>query len=224
MAPLEQVVLGVLMAIDDLQDDQEYAERILAWLRKNGFGVLLGVFFGFGLIGCWYWWKEKQVDQLTSTAQQFAVFSKLLQAKELTKATQALANLDGAKSGLYAELGALQLAKAQSDAGNTGEAARVLRTLPVDSQFRLIADQRLARLLVATGKGDEANRLLATRNDEVSFEIQGDALLVLGKREQARERYAKALAMVDIAAPQRRILEIKLMDVGGSVPVPVDSI
>lgn len=125
---------------------------------------------------------------------------------------------------MYAELGALQLAKAQSEAGNTAEAIKILCTLPVDSQFKLIADQRLARLLVATGKADEANKLLATRNDDVSFEIQGDALLLLGKREQARERYAKALAMGDSAAPQRRILEIKLMDVGGALPTPVGPI
>ncbi|AXI84103.1 tetratricopeptide repeat protein [Xylella taiwanensis] len=212
------------MAIGDLHDEQEHGERIRTWLRKNGVGLLLGVFLGVAVIGGWHWRKVKQVDQLTFAAQQFAVFGKLLQAKELDKAAQALAKLDGAKARLYVELGALQLAKAQSEAGNTGEALRILRTLPVDSQFRLIADQRLARLLVATGKADEANKLLATHKDEVSFEIQGDALLVLGKPEQARERYAKALSMVDIAAPQRRILEIKLMDVGGLVPGPVDPI
>ncbi|HHW4681316.1 MAG TPA: YfgM family protein [Xylella taiwanensis] len=212
------------MAIGDLHDEQEHSERIRAWLRKNGVGLLLGVFLGFAVIGGWHWRKMNRVDQLTSAAQQFAVFGNLLQAKELDKAAQALAKLNSAQAGLYAELGALQLAKVQSEAGNTGEALRILRMLPVDSQFRLIADQRLARLLVATGKADEANKLLATRKDEVSFEIQGDALLVLGKREQARERYAKALTMVDIAAPQRRILEIKLMDVGGRVPGPVDPI
>ncbi|HHW4670003.1 MAG TPA: YfgM family protein [Xylella fastidiosa subsp. multiplex] len=212
------------MAIGDLHDEQEHGERIRSWLRKNGVGLLCGVLLGFVFIAAWQWREAKQVDQFTSAAQQFAVFGKLLQAKELGNAAQALAKLNGASAGLYAELGALQLAKAQSEDGNTAEAIKILRTLPVDSQFKLIADQRLARLLVATGKADEANKLLATRNDDVSFEIQGDALLLLGKREQARERYAKALAMGDSAAPQRRILEIKLMDVGGALPTPVGPI
>lgn len=133
------------MAIGDLHDEQEHGERIRSWLRKNGVGLLCGVLLGFVFIAAWQWREAKQVDQFTSAAQQFAVFGKLLQAKELGNAAQALAKLNGASAGLYAELGALQLAKAQSEAGNTAEAIKILRTLPVDSQFKLIADQRLAR-------------------------------------------------------------------------------
>lgn len=45
-----------------------------------------------------------------------------------------------------------------------------------------------------------------------------------GKPDEARALYAKALTTVDVASPQRRLLETKLMDVGGKVPDPAEQI
>ncbi|MBN8797786.1 MAG: tetratricopeptide repeat protein, partial [Stenotrophomonas nitritireducens] len=49
---------------------------------------------------------------------------------------------------------------------------------------------------------------------------RGDALVAQDKREEARDLYAQSLAKLDVAAPQRRLLEIKLMDAGGTVADP----
>ena len=47
-----------------------------------------------------------------------------------------------------------------------------------------------------------------------------DALMAQSKRDEARELYTQALAKLDVAAPQRRLLETKLMDAGGTVADP----
>ena len=41
-----------------------------------------------------------------------------------------------------------------------------------------------------------------------------------GKRDQARDSYLKALTGMDVAAPQRRLVELKLTDAGGTPPKP----
>ncbi|HST43765.1 MAG TPA: tetratricopeptide repeat protein, partial [Luteimonas sp.] len=79
-----------------------------------------------------------------------------------------------------------------------------------------LVQRRLARLLVDAGKGDEALELLADASDAAGLEVRGDAHLALGKRDAARRDYADALTRLDVASPQRRLLELKLTDAGGT--------
>ena len=67
------------------------------------------------------------------------------------------------------------------------------------------------------GKADEAIAVVSRFSDSASLEIHGDALMAQGKRDAAREQYQKALKTLDVAAPQRRLLETKVIDAGGSV-------
>ena len=96
--------------------------------------------------------------------------------------------------------------------------------MKVEGDLQRVVDQRVARLLVATGKGDEAIKLLGSATDSSSLEIHGDALMAQGKRDAAREQYEKALKTLDVAAPQRRLLETKVMDAGGTVAAPAESV
>ena len=88
--------------------------------------------------------------------------------------------------------------------------------MKVEGDLQRVVDQRVARLLVATGKSDEAIKLLGSATDSSSLEIHGDALMAQGKRDEARAQYEKALKTLDVAA-QRRLLETKVMDAGGTV-------
>ena len=61
------------------------------------------------------------------------------------------------------------------------------------------------------------------RLDENSSVAEGNLAwiqLALGRTEDARAAYAQALAKLDIAAPQRRLVELKLIQVGGSPARP----
>jgi len=49
-------------------------------------------------------------------------------------------------------------------------------------------------------------------------------LMAQGKRDDARQQYEKALKTLDVAAPQRRLLETKVMDAGGTVTDAAESV
>ena len=109
------------------------------------------------------------------------------------------------------------LTKAQLDAGKRDEAIATLRAVNSnDAGITLVARQRLARLLIDAGKGEEALSLLAGSDDATSIEIRGDAHFALDKREDARKDYVDALRKLDVAAPQRQLLEFKLTQAGGT--------
>ncbi|PPU11911.1 YfgM family protein [Xanthomonas arboricola] len=212
------------MAIDDLLDEHEQGERVRSWLRKNGAGLVGGVVVGLALILGWQWWQKHTATQSVEANTRYEAVVKSIQGKDLDKAAKDIVALDDGKGGVYAELAALRLAKAQVDAGKHAEAIKTLRDVPAEGELKQIVQQRLARVLTESGKPDEAIKLLADAQDHTSLEIRADALVVQSKPDEARALYAKALTTVDVASPQRRLLETKLMDVGGKVPDPAEQI
>ncbi len=212
------------MAIDDLLDEHEQSERVRTWLRKNGAGLIGGIALGIGAIIGWQWWTKQHSNDLALANAHYDAVLKSIQAKQLDKASKDMAALQQGPANIYAELAALHLAKAQADDDKYDQALATLRGLKAEGELKLLIDQRVARLLIQTGKSDEALKLLASADDNQSLEIRGDALIAQGKRDAAREAYAKSLTTLDVAAPQRRLLETKLMDAGGTVPNPAEPI
>lgn len=208
------------MAIDDLLDEHEQSERVRTWIRKNGAGIVGGVVIGIAVIGGWQWWQKEQVGQLAQANARYDAVTRSLRSKDLDEAAKEVAALEAGKASIYADLAALELAKAQVEAGKNDDAIATLRGLKTEGDFKLLIDQRIARLLIETGKADEALSLLADAQDSASLEIRGDALIAQDKRDEARELYTKSLAALDVAAPQRRLVETKLMDAGGTVADP----
>jgi predicted negative regulator of RcsB-dependent stress response len=212
------------MAIDDLLDEHEQSERVRSWLRNNGVSIIAGVAIAIGGIAGWQWWQKEQGNDLTGANVQYQTVLKHLQDKNLDAAAKGVKALEGGKASIYADLASLQLAKAQVDAGKNEDALATLRAIQPDPEFKPAIDQRIARLLIATGKTDEAIKQLGSATDSVSLEIHGDALMAAGKRDDARGQYEKALKTLDVAAPQRRLLETKVMDAGGTVTDPAESV
>lgn len=208
------------MAIDDLLDEHEQSERVRTWLRKNGAGIFGGVVLGIGAIAGWQWWQKDQVGKLAEANVRYEAVTRSLQSSKLDEAAKEVAALEGGKAGIYADLASLELAKAQVEAGRNDDAIKTLRALKTEGEFKTLIDQRIARLLIETGKAGEALTLIGNAEDSASLEIRGDAQVAQDKRDEARDLYTKALAKLDVAAPQRRLLETKLMDAGGTVADP----
>jgi len=201
------------MALDELLDEHEQSERVRDWLRRNAIGIIGGVVIGLGLVGGWKWWQAHMHEQRVRSGETYQTVLDSLKAGDLKKAQ---AQAAGLKEGAFAALVALDLAKAQLDAGQRDAAIASLRGVTTsDPGLSLVLRQRLARLLIDAGKGQEALQLLADAEDPAGLEARGDAQLALGKRDEARKAYADALTKLDVAAPQRRLLELKLTDAGG---------
>lgn len=204
------------MAIDDLLDEHEQSERVLKWLRANAFGLIGGVALGLGAIYGWLWWQDKNEAGRLKASDDYRAFITDVQAGKLKEAqTKATALKDTG----FAVLAAMDLAKAQVDGGKRDEAIATLRgVLDADSPLAPIVRQRLARLLIDAGKAEEAIKTLADADDAGSLEIVGDAHFALGRRDQARSAYDKALGKLEDGAALRNALELKLVQVGGKPP------
>jgi predicted negative regulator of RcsB-dependent stress response len=205
------------MAIDDLLDEHEQGERVRTWLRDNGAGLIGGVALGLALIGGWQWWQKQQSAHQMQAGTQFQSTVDAIQAKNLKQAVPQVAALDGT----YAVLGALQLAKAQLQAGQRDAALATLRKVKAsDPALASIVRQRIARLLIDAGKAKEAVALIPDGADASSLEVRGDALVALGDDAKARADYQHALTQTEVGSPRRRLLELKLSDVGGKPAAP----
>ena len=206
------------MAIDDLLDEHEQSERVRNWLKNNGAGLIGGIALGLAVIFGWQWWQKHQVLQAEQANVSYQSALDSIGAADLKKAQAEVGKLKGGDT--YANLAALRLAKAQVDAGQAEAAIATLRGIKADQTLQSLVDLRLAKLLTDAGKGEEALKVLGDAADSASLEARGDALLAAGKRDQARETYLKALTAMDVAAPQRRLVELKLSDLGGTPPKP----
>ncbi|MFS8137469.1 MAG: YfgM family protein [Thermomonas sp.] len=208
------------MAIDDLLDEHEQSERIRSWLRTNAFGLFGGIALGLGAIAGFQWWQGQQQQgrmavnsRYSDAVTQFS--SGVLPAE---KGRKEIDVINKANPTLGA-LAALQLAKAQVDAGKTDDAIATLRSLSgLDPDMGAVVRQRLARLLVDAGKAKEAIALLDDERNPTMLDVKGDALMALGDRANARLSYQKALGLVDVGDPQHRLLNLKLIEAGGKPP------
>lgn len=202
------------MALDELLDEHEQSERVRNWLRQNSLGLVGGLVLGLALIGGGRWWMHQAHQKKVAVGEAYQGALDSIAANELDKAAAQAGALKGTP---YAALVALDLAKAQLDAGKRDEAIATLRAATSrEPGIAEVVQQRLARLLIDAGKGEEAVALLAGSDDATSIEVRGDAHFALDKREDARKDYAEALRKLDVAAPQRQLLEFKLTQAGGA--------
>jgi predicted negative regulator of RcsB-dependent stress response len=208
---------GNSMAIDDLLDEHEQSERVRGWLRNNGAGLIGGVILGLAVILGWQWWQQQRKEASEAAGQRFDAATKAIASKDLKKAEPVVKAL-AAEGNTYATLASLQLAKAQVEAGQRDAAVATLRSIKTaDPALLAVVNSRLARLLIDTNKASDALVLLGEKPDSAAaIEARGDALAALGKLEEARSAYVQALAKLDVAAPQRRLVELKLTEVGGT--------
>ncbi|KAF1699734.1 YfgM family protein [Pseudoxanthomonas suwonensis] len=207
------------MALDDLLDEHEQGERVRAWLRRNLPGIIAGLALGVGAIYGMQKWQEHRHGRQQAAHAAYATAIARLEAG----AEDPGAALSG-QEGVYATLGALHVAKAQVEAGKPEDAIATLRGIKADPALEPVVQQRLAQLLVATGKAQEAIDLLDGQSDTAALELRGDAFMATGKQEQARAEYDRALAALDVQAPARRRVELKLQEAGGDLPEPAGSI
>nr|WP_178111331.1 tetratricopeptide repeat protein [Stutzerimonas stutzeri] len=177
--------------------------QIKDWWQRNGKPLVLGAVIALVLVFGWQFWQKHQINQAQSAS---VVYQQLLGAAlESGEADAAevsrLGNLlkkDFAGTH-YAQYGSLFVAKVAVESGRLDEAASELRAIvdkPADKTLDELARQRLARVLAAQGKADEAIKLLDGKVDAAFVasreELRGDLLVQLGRNDEAHAAYSKA--------------------------------
>lgn len=205
------------MAVDELLDEHEQGERVREWIRQNALGVIGGIAVALALVYGYGKWQDHRYAQRVGAGAAYDAVAEAVAAGELDRA-QTLAAEAGLDDGVYGTLVALDLAAAQVAAGDAAAAIATLEGIgEVEPTLAPVVARRLAVLLVDEGRADEALALLGDARDAGSLEARGDAHMAAGRKDEAREAYAAALAALDAAAEgPRQLLEIKLNDAGGA--------
>ena len=183
--------------------EEETLAQIKDWWQRNGKPLLLGAVLALVLVFGWQIWQNHQVNQAQNAS---VVYQQLLGAAlEDGEADAAevsrLGNLlkkDFAGTH-YAQYGSLFVAKVAVESGRLDEAASELRAVvdkPADKTLDELARQRLARVLAAQDKAEEALKLLDGKVDQAFAasreELKGDLLVQLGRNDDAHAAYTKA--------------------------------
>lgn len=212
--------------VEDYLTDRDQEEALRNWWRENWKWILAGVALGLGLLAAWQYWQTYRSERAGAAAKVYGDFQKALAGNDLEQAGRLLNDLAGdhAKSA-YTQQGRLLLAKRDVDAGRFDEASKQLRQVvdtSDDQELASIARLRLARLMIQTGKHDEALQLLDVEKAGIFAapmrEVRGDAKVAKGDAQGARAEYAAALAEESKGQLDRGTVELKLRDVGGEVP------
>lgn len=212
----------------ELMDEHERGESVRAWLRQNGSSIVTGIAIGVAFLAGWQWWGNSKVEHRVTAATQYQSLTDAVERKD-PEMVVALSD-ELAKSYAdtpYAALAALQLADVKFAAGDRDAAIKALEqasSLGKDPAFAALADLRRGRVLLAAGQPDAALKLVEGTPDDLytglAAELRGDALHALGRSDDAREAYQAALTALDTGAPNRRIVEMKLADLGGAPAQP----
>lgn len=215
---------------DDIIDSHEQSERARQWLQQNGSSIIMGILIGLAVLLGWQRWQQSGVSH---RAEAFVKVEDLQAAidkddKELAgKLVEDLRKNYGDTP--HAALAALKLAEMQLKANQLPEAESSLRFVIDDSDsdsLKSIAALRLARVLLGRGEAQKAIDTLKTIAADAYVaereQVRGDAYLALGKADEARKAYEAALAVMDVASPQRASLEAKRDDLAaGTAATPV---
>ncbi len=189
-------------------DDEELAV-IKEWWQRNGMPLVTGVLLALVAVFGWQGWQKYQANQ----AHGASILYQQLLEEALNPAGQAdtakvvelagkLKNEFGGSH--YAQYASLFVAKLAVEADKLDDAAAELQAIvdkPADDKLAELARQRLARVLSAQDKTEEALQVLTVKAAEDAFlasreELRGDLLVRLGRHDEAYEAYTKAKAAV----------------------------
>lgn len=203
--------------------EEEELAVIRDWWQRNGKPLLTGSALALVVVFGWQAWQKHQVTE----AQGASVLYQQLLENSLVADGQAdvgkVAELAGKlktdhAGSHYAQYASLLLAKVAVEAGKLDDARAELQAIidkPADATLGELARQRLARVLAAQDKTEDALKLLAGDADQAFVaareELKGDLLVKLQRRDEALQAYEKAKAALTAEAAVGG-LQIKIDD------------
>ena len=212
---------------DDIIDAHEQSEQARQWLQKNGSSIIMGILLGLAVLLGWQRWQQSSVNHRADAMVKFDDLQAAIDKDDQELAGKLVEDLrKNFGDTPHAALAALELAEMQLKAAKLPEAESSLRFAADQGEsasLKSIASLRLARLLLGRGEAQKALEAINAMPDDSYVaereQVRGDALLALGRKEDARKAYDTALAAMDVAAQQRRTLEAKRDDVAAGGPV-----
>ncbi|MET4675081.1 MULTISPECIES: tetratricopeptide repeat protein [unclassified Luteibacter] len=204
----------------DVYDDYEQGERVQQWLRRNGVSIAVGIALGLVLIFGWQQWKSHRAGHEQAAAGEYAALQAAVaqnRANEIDLRTETL--LKDYSDTAWSVFAAGERAQRNVMAGQLDKASGDLDWAVAhakDDALKTLAQLRVAQLKFAQGKPQDAISSLDAMQGKsfvaIAQELRGDALVKLGRHDDARKAYEAAIAAMGDSAPQRGVVQTKLDD------------
>jgi len=199
-------------------DRYEQSELVQKWLRDNGMSIVVGIVIGLVGIFGWQQWNHRQAQNEANAAQLYQQVQVAYAAGKPAEAAPLIDQLmkDHASSA-YAVFAVSDRARQQVEDKQFDQARAALEWAQGHAgapALKSLVQLRLAQVALAQGKGDQALAVLdllpADGFQGLAQELRGDALVKLGRVEDARKAYQAALSAMAEEAPQHGALQMKL--------------
>jgi len=198
-------------------------EAVKKWLQENGSAIVIGLVLAFGGLFGFNQWQAWEANTKAQAFAEFEAMNELLTDGQLDAAIANFQNLqDDYSSSPYTSMAALQMGRARIEANQPELAIKHYRFALENGHpkaLRLVARERLARMLLDQGEADEALAIITAEPDINGFEARfaetrGDILFAQGKNEEAITAYEEALDELEEGSGDRALLVLKLESLG----------
>lgn len=210
----------------DLEEQEQLAELKAFW---NKFGNLISWVLIIALAGYagYNFWNQHQRSQAADASGLYEEMRLALSTNDNAKVQRIAADVESKFGGTaYAQMAALGAAKGAFEANDLKAAKTQLQWVIEhgSDEYKSIAKLRLAGVLLDEKSFDEALKLLGTEfAPQFAGSVadrKGDVLVAQNKLVEARAAYTAALAAMDPKSPGRKLVEVKLESIGGTVAAP----
>jgi predicted negative regulator of RcsB-dependent stress response len=207
----------------DLEEQEQLAELKAFW---NKYGNLLtwALIIVLGSYAAYNFWNYHQRSQASDASVLYEELQKSLVDKDNAKVQRIAADVETKFGGTaYGPMAALAAAKGAFDANDLKTAKAQLQWAIEhgNDEYKSIAKLRLAGVLLDEKAYDEGLKLLATEfAPQFAGSVadrKGDILVAQNKLAEARTAYQAALTAMDSKNPGRKLVELKLESIGGTV-------
>lgn len=208
--------------------EKEQLEMLRAWWSEYGNYVIGGIVVGVAIIVGLSQYRSQTTATQTEASTTYETVVEAVANGSLEEAEAAATELyEKYASTVYPAQARLAMARLYMDNGRDEDAAKSLQVLVgggSDSELRLVARMRLAKIYLYQGKAQEVIDLLSNV-DEGAFtarysEAIGDAHVALGQFNDAQEAYLRAIADdPKLPTVDRVLVQMKIDDLPEAVAV-----
>jgi predicted negative regulator of RcsB-dependent stress response len=200
------------------ETEEQQIAQLKKWWSENSTSIIVGVTIGLaGVFGSKAWFGYQQGLSERAATIYTVMMQGLDEGNRQRVSERADALITQYSSTPYASLAALALAKIQSQDGDLDAAGSQLQWVLDNGSIDVVNDTarlRLARVLIAQQRPDEAEALLAqprstTAFDSLYTEVAGDIQSARGNAAGASESYQRALAATPANNPGYQLLQLK---------------
>jgi predicted negative regulator of RcsB-dependent stress response len=204
----------------DAYDDHEQSERVQKWLRQNGLSIAVGVVIGLIAIFGYQQWRSHRVEHQMMGSGLYQQLQSVIDTGN-TNATDVLIQqlMNDYADTPYAMFAVSDRARRETEAKQYDKALESLSWAEQHAnspELKALVDLRIAHVQLAKGSAQDALSALDRIPDDnyaiVSQELRGDALVKLGRRDDALKAYQAAVKAMGPNAQQNNEVQLKIDD------------